>query len=138
MPQFSSLQEYMAGKIGCGVGYYHQTTDSMHVYTELNDKWLLCQDTSVHVSDPYEDGRVKPYPMFVGLNNPGMFDIDLFSFFEEGKRTGFKTPYFKDVVEPMWKCFTAHKENKDGLLFVDKIKATDWHMVTKRWLENRE
>lgn len=138
-PQFSTLQEYMAGLIGCGVGTYHQTTDSMHVYTELNDKWDMCKTTSVFVLDPYDQGEVKPYPLFEGLTDRTQhhFNVDLFAFFEDGERTEFLSPYFNDVVAPMWKTFIEHKSNRAGLKYVDNIKASDWHKVTKQWLELR-
>ncbi len=137
-PQFSTLLEYMAGQIGCGVGHYHQTTDSMHVYTELNDKWNECKFTSIFVNDPYEQGMVKPYPMFEGVENVADFDKDLFSFFEDGERVNFITPYFNDVVKPMWAAFIDHKNHKDGLKHVLNIAAQDWQLVTKRWLLEKE
>ena len=138
MPQFSTLQEYLAGKIGCGVGYYHQTTDSMHVYTELNDKWEACKNTSVLVVDPYELGTVQPFPMFTNVTDPDDFDKDLFDFFENGERLVFHTAYFNEVVRPMWDTFIRHKHHKDGLKYVDRIAASDWRLVTKNWLEKRE
>lgn len=138
MPQFSTLQEYLAGKIGCGVGYYHQTTDSMHVYTELNDKWEKCKNISVLAVDPYENGDVTPYPMFSGTSNPDYFDRDLFAFFEDGERSSFDTLYFSEVVKPMWQTFIAHKKSKDGMKHVENVAASDWRLVTKNWLEKRE
>jgi hypothetical protein len=138
MPQFSILQEYMAGKIGCGVGTYHQTTDSMHVYTELNTKWNDCKWTSVLVNDPYDQGDVHPYPLFKDVIDVDSFDADLFGFFEEGQEKYFKTAFFRDVFFPMWETFAAHKTNKNGLSIVDTILASDWQLVTKRWLESRE
>lgn len=138
MPQFSTLQEYMAGLIGCGVGMYHQTTDSMHVYTELNDKWALSKTTSVFVLDPYDQGEVHPYPLFEGVKNPNDFNADLFAFFEDGERTHFETPYFNHVVKPMWECFIDHKHFKSGKKFVSKIHATDWQLAVRNWLETRE
>lgn len=138
MPQFSTLQEYLAGKIGCGVGYYHQTTDSMHVYTELNDKWEKCKNISVLAVDPYENGDVTPYPMFSGISDPDYFDRDLFAFFEDGERSSFDTLYFSEVVKPMWQTFVAHKKSKDGMKHVENVAASDWRLVTKNWLEKRE
>lgn len=141
MPQFSTLQEYLAGKIGCGVGYYHQTTDSMHVYTELNDKWIKCKWTPVLVCDPYNEGLVRPYPMFNGCEkDPEAFDADLFCFFEDGQRDGFKTLFFRDVVQPMWDTLQLYKaKNKPAALEeANNIQATDWHLVTKSWLEARK
>jgi hypothetical protein len=138
MPQFSVLQEYIAGKIGCGVGTYHQTTDSMHVYTELNTKWEECKWTSVLVVDPYDQGEVKPYEMFAGVKDPDHFDEDLFGFFEDGQEGLFRTPFFRDVFSPMWETFKAHKKDKTGLQYVDGVLASDWRKVTKRWLKERE
>ena len=37
--QFTSLQEIVAGWIGCDVGSYHHLADSLHVY---EDKWAEC------------------------------------------------------------------------------------------------
>lgn len=137
-PQFSTLQEYLAGKIGCGVGYYHQTTDSMHVYTELNDKWTMCKMTSVFVEDPYEQGLVEPFPLFSGVENTDEFDADLFAFFECDERVNFATPYFREVVKPMWECFIDHKHYRNGKKHVEKIAASDWRLSVQQWLETRE
>ena len=140
MPQFSTLQEYMAGLIGCDIGTYHQTTDSMHVYTELNDKWENCKDISVVVNDPYCDelNPVRPYPMFKGIaDRPSLLCEDLYGFFEEDERYHFQTPYFNEVVKPMWDTFQAHKTRRTGLAYVDNIKAEDWRLVTTKWLEAR-
>lgn len=138
MPQFSVLQEYMAGKIGCDVGYYHQTTDSMHVYTELNDKWGKCKDLPLFVNDPYKNCEVKPYPLFTGIADDDDFDKDLFAFFEDDERVNFITPFFQEVVVPMWNAFIGHKRFKSGLKHVDSIQATDWRLCVQQWLENKE
>lgn len=142
MPQFSTLQEYLAGLIGVEVGVYHQTTDSMHVYTE-NPQWDKLKGTSLVYDDPY-DGEVTHYPLFAGEEiDPACpfdnaFNCDLHDFFRYGKRDGFESLYFRDVVQPMWETFIAHKMNKDGLKHVSGVKATDWKLVTRQWLEERE
>ena len=60
--QFSTLQEYMAGHIGCAVGTYHQTTSSMHVY--VNEQWSKIQNGSLSFwEDAYATASVSPYPM---------------------------------------------------------------------------
>lgn len=143
MPQFSMLQEFLAGLIGCGIGTYHQTTDSMHVYTE-NPQWDKLKDTGLLYFDPYETGHVSPYPMFEGVEvDPSVpmanaFNTDLGRFFRYGERKNFMSPFFNDVVRPMWFAFADHKAFKSGLKHVKDIKATDWQLITSQWLEARE
>jgi thymidylate synthase len=136
MPQFSILQEYMAGCIGCEVGVYHQTTDSMHVYTELNDKWEKVKNHHVHITDPYREGAVTFYPLFKETTRD-KFNSDLINFFENYERVSFDTPFFVEVVKPMWEVFIAHKHYRNGLDFVNNIRADDWRLYTTEWLERR-
>lgn len=130
-PQFTVLQEYIAGHVGCGIGVYHQTTDSMHVYTD-NPQWCKLKDLSVSVYDPYEVGMVKPRSM---MEEPNLFDIDLFDFFLRGKRSEFESAYFNEVVAPMWVSFVSWKENKTGDEQALYVKAEDWQMVTVNWIK---
>lgn len=148
--QFSTLQEYMAGMIGCEVGHYHQTTSSMHVY--VNDQWAKIKD---HVFanrfpyDPYEND-VKPYPMFATLKEPTLFDKDLQTFFElyDDKVDGCSclTPYFGQVVYPMWVCLMNWKQYqktreaesfKMAWKYAGQIGASDWRLAVKQWLNRR-
>jgi thymidylate synthase len=146
--QFSMLQEYIADKVGVRMGTYHQTTDSFHVYK--NQQWLdiLASIQAKALNDPYSDLReVKPYPM--GANHPE-WDNDLKEFFfrfDTGHETShYKSPFFCDVVEPMWRTFAAHKqwraskttanENHTRMIAAE-IAAEDWYLVTRMWLERR-
>lgn len=135
--QFSTLQEYMALRIGVPVGVYHQTTDSMHVYTD-NPQWDTLKDTDIFISDPYILREVEHFPLSVGNIDADAFDWDLSNFFEDGERDSFVSTYFRGVVKPMWQTFMAHKEYKDGLRFVHNIDASDWRFVTKQWLFEKE
>lgn len=145
MPQFSVLQEYLAGMIGVDVGTYHQITDSAHVYVE-NPQWELLKDTPLFVFDPYSDTNVlvKPYSLFTGIENrKHLFDEDLKEFFfaydnPEQKAPSFGSLFFSDVVWPMWRVFLAHKSTKSGLRFVDEVAAADWRAYTKQWLLDKE
>ena len=140
MPQFSVLQEYMAGHIGVEVGVYHQTTDSMHIYTE-NPQWDKLQYTSLSAYDPYSEGVVQPYPMITSEDDAYWFDVDLATFFAEeinGIKCNYSTDYFNDVVRPMWNTFKKHKQTKQGMSVVETIQAEDWRVNTKIWLGERE
>lgn len=138
--QFSVLQEYIAGHIGCRVGKYHQTTNCMHVYT--GEQWDKVKDTSLVVYDPYKEGDVSHYPM---MEDPEGFEWDLAKFFGEfdleqsiQDSSCYCTKYFQEVVVPMWNTFLYHKGERRGLEIVQEIQATDWKLVTSNWLEKRK
>lgn len=142
--QFSMLQEYMAGKIGCEVGVYHQTTDSMHVYT--NDQWDKVKDVDWGFSDPYIRYEVKPYEMMVCQED---WDDDLSKFFkafDDGSTPRYNTPFFTEVVEPMWLsflCYANFRQSKDFAHIADAISALndcyaeDWGLAASLWLKRR-
>lgn len=148
--QFSTLQEYMAGMIGCGVGHYHQTTSSMHVY--LNPQWEKIKNASNLATyyDPYEEGLVKPYDMMQGSKEAWHRDLDkFFSDYDNSypdRIAVFESPYFKEVVQPMWSALRAWKRyqlnrtelNKSALILaISAIQAQDWHLAVQQWVGRR-
>lgn len=141
--QFSMLQEYMAAHIGVNVGVYHQTTDSMHVYTE-NPQWEVLKMTSLVQLDPYEQD-VRPYPLRSMGETMEQWDEDLFHFFysvDNGKPVvgdQYETKYFKSVVTPMWQSLNAYKaKNKaEAVLRAAEVAADDWRQYTIQWLGDR-
>lgn len=135
--QFSMLQEYMANKIGCGVGTYHQTTDSMHVYA--NDLWDIAKEMSIVQYDPYYTCEVEPYPL--GADSV-QWDKDLdnlFDHFDNAVVVQARTQFFKEVVWPMYNTWEAHKEGKplSAIEYVNSIGASDWRLACFDWLVKR-
>lgn len=128
-PQFTTLLEYLAGRIGCEVGKYTVTTDSMHAYT--NDQWKAIV-TGVgkmgDSSDPYVYGgeRHRPFPFFDERADFTAFDEDLETFFWHARRD-FKTRFFKGVFLPMLETMESYKA-RDGREFKNaaRIEASDW------------
>lgn len=144
--QFSMLQEYMAGMIGVPVGFYHQTTDSMHVYE--NEQWDKLKNVE-HSNDPYTFGDTKPFDMML---EPQAWDQDLSNFFAsfdhnngDLKMTDLFTPFFREVVFPAWYSFQAYKEhrdNKDASGLFDALRIAqdipaDWGTAIRAWLLRR-
>lgn len=145
--QFSMLQEYLAGRIGVEVGTYYQTTDSMHVYT--NEQWAKLRDAYTKpVVDPYVLGHTAPFDM---MQCSELWDDDLCDFFYRymagirGVRDSYRTPFFKEVVVPMWYTFqqyAKYRETKDAahlddaILYTDSIAECDWKLIAKQWLQN--
>ena len=132
-PQFTILQEYMAGHIGCGIGTYTVTTDSMHVYP--NPQWERNKDPVPGAVDFYATGHVKPFPL---MAEPDKFEKDLRAVFDEGvdpEITEFSSIFFRNVYRPMWQSFIGYKK-KDGsdIFCAEAVAASDWREVTTRWL----
>lgn len=132
-PQFTMLQEYIAGHIGVKVGTYHQTTDSMHVYVD-NPQWKTLKNVDLVSEDPYQYDDVKPYPMML---QPELFDIDLYEFFHD-KRKGFRSVFFNDVVVPMYETFKAYKDNENALEIANEVGAADWRIAVQNWLQRKK
>lgn len=138
MPQFSVLQEYIASSIGVEVGVYHQTTDSMHVYTE-GPQWGLLKNTSLVVHDPYEDDGVLPFPLFSHDETQSRFDRDLRYFFDNADAntdTVYQTRFFGRVAEPMWATFKLYKAGRkdEAMKKSEEIAALDWRIYVQQWL----
>tara|TARA_R110000868_G_scaffold114309_4_gene306311 strand:- start:6345 stop:7325 length:981 start_codon:yes stop_codon:yes gene_type:complete len=138
---FSMLQEWMAGHIGVGVGPYTQVSDSLHVYTKL-PVWEKVKDTS-YVPEDYYDTEyaeliAEPYPMFKDcLLDDWNKDLEDFMLDPQTDQI-FKTPYFQDVIQPISLVWWEHKKTKNGLRYIDSIKATDWKRSCSIWLKEKE
>lgn len=137
----SMLQEYMAGRVGVEVGLYTQVSDSMHVYTDL-PIWEAVKDTSYVPEDYYQSDLpeflVKPYPMFKDCNEKSwQRDLELFML-DPCDCVEYKTPFFRDVAQPIALVWHKHKTEKNGLKHINDIKASDWRFACKRWLEVKE
>lgn len=135
-PQFTVLQEYIAGRLGIGLGNYTATTDCMHVY--LNAQWEE-QKQGYQQVDCYKTGA-KPFPM---MTEPEKFDHDLklafsYNFIGQAQAAFFQSIWFQTVYHPMAQAFVAFKAKKDPRSFVLEVAALDWRAVTLNWLDRRD
>lgn len=161
MPQFSFLQEFIAGAVGVGIGTYHQVTDSCHVYTE-NDQWNAIKDTPITRCDPYIEPdivnglypAVQAYPLYFGeFSGSGERRLlsDASSYFQILRHhieTGeippmtrcFGTNFFSYVAHPMLMSLIHYKSGdlKAAKDYAAKVKALDWRKVTLDWLSRIE
>ena len=131
--QFSVLQEYIAARVGVGIGTYTQISNSYHAYIERED-WTRVQISSVSVDDPYEREEITPYRMVI---SPSKFDQDLEAFMDNPDRTKYSNPFFLEVARPLWFGWKDHKKSKDGWKEVEKCQAPDWRLACLQWLERR-
>jgi hypothetical protein len=131
-PQFTVIQEYVAGHLRCALGTYTATTDNAHAYQ--NDQWDRIVENKRRLSDPYERS-LRPFPM---MTDPEAFDRDIYRVFHEGMDpvvTDFDSLFFRRVYRPMWRTFVDYK-NRSEMAFTsaEHVMAEDWRDYTIRWL----
>jgi thymidylate synthase len=138
---FSMLQEYVAGRTEYEIGPYTQVSDSLHVYTKL-PVWKNVENTSYVPTDYYDSEYaellVQPYPMFKDCTVRD-WEHDLQEFMvdpQDDKQ--YRTLYFQDVVQPISLIWWEHKRTRNGLKYIDSIKASDWRTACKIWLKEKE
>lgn len=140
---FSFLQEYVAGAVGCGVGGYWQMSNNYHAYVN-ND-----YDKIAHLADqvddgmtarpcPYELGAVSAYP--IKVYSTKIWDEDLGVFFENGTVVGFRDPFFRQVVTPMWHAHQAYgsRDFDQARDILAQCAATDWRLAATQWITRRQ
>jgi hypothetical protein len=141
--QFSTLQEYLADKVGVEVGPLVQLSDSWHVYTggPGGEAWQRLMQGhvfsmgGVHDYEYYADGIVHPYA--IGAHDAD-WDEDLKDFFAGFDQLNnpvahvFRTPYFRRVVTPMWLAWQTR-----DISVLEECRATDWRTAAKAWLQRR-
>lgn len=152
---FSFLQEYLAARIGCEVGLYHQVTNNLHVYTERfkPDEWLA--DTTypkkyTGLDEPWVYAQDKDNPQFVGaktihplVRDPAVFDREVKDFVDRHRMDAFAgsytEPFLRSVAQPMSIAFHHYKrdEMKNALSTIDLVDAPDWRIAGRRWLQRR-
>lgn len=153
--QFSILQEYLATRLGVGVGRYHQVTNNLHVYTAnwKPDEWLA-DETPDYYTNPNpsglpadEQGRSwgrdfgERFPL---VRDPAAFKKELPEFVDRhrnGDQLGgyYAEPFLCDVAQPACVAFHHHKRGNypDALKVAGRIKADDWRVAAIAWIERR-
>jgi len=131
---FSTLQEYLASRLGLAIGPYTQVSDSFHAYDGV---WEKCWGLPVDQPCPYETGEVAASPLHA--DDPG-WDADLADLFETPSGPGrYRTPWFETTVKPL---FLANALRQAGawaaaVEAAQECASTDWRWATVEWLQRR-
>lgn len=141
---FSVLQEYMAAKLGCGIGVYTHISDSWHYYLSNPFAQAVTRGERLDRRDYYYSGGAPVQTRAIGLVNVGaeQWDRDL-SYFMSPKwddMTVYKDVFFSRVAYPMrdaWACYK--RGDLDAALVVAAIiLAPDWRAACVEWLKRRK
>lgn len=132
---FSYLQEYLAARIGVGIGYYYQFTNNLHVYADNFEPEAWLSDIETY---PY-----KPNTQFISMiQDPERFEKELIWVADAPVTSpylGCQEPWFKNLIIPAMLAYTHYKEGDlfQALDSAGDILQDDWRTACVRWLTRR-
>jgi len=139
---FSVLQEYMATKIGVPVGRYFHLSNNYHAYLKT---YQPLADAVLVEASPYD--HISPFYLDTGIQDSmTLWDEDLETFFNDTAEMAngdFQTPFFNDVVVPLWEAHRSYREQTgekrylEAIAILDSCYAMDWRMACKDWITVR-
>lgn len=144
---FSVLQEYLAARIGVGVGRYYQISNNFHVYTGILPKVLGERDRLPPIENPYATAPERTVQPLV--TDPDKFDSDLKRFMvwtntdaRQEYPYAYNNKWFSHTAEPLYVAHMRWKaKDREGALHIinDSLFniAPDWRLAAKAWMERR-
>jgi thymidylate synthase len=146
----SMLMEYVAGRVGVGVGTMYQLSNNYHAYVDMLDK--IGDPEDLDGNDPYDDGVVHSIAM---AHDWESWDSDLHKFMSWHDWLWSQTSEFTDIsvgvhnrAENSWFSNVAvpvvqtawHWRRKDhhaAVLCSRDIEAPDWSLACREWIDRR-
>lgn len=131
---FSFLQEFIARSVGCLLGSYWQISANFHAYLATLEKVKSLQ---VDIN-PYRVHEVAPYPI-LGESGWRVWMEDASILLDEGPIVGFRDPFFRRVVTPMYHAHAVYKrgEYEAAKEILQQCEATDWRRACIEWIDRR-
>jgi hypothetical protein len=141
---FSILMAYVADSIGVGIGYYHQISDNLHIYTDVlpREKWEpLRADLVAH--DPHVDLSYSTSPREVYLRTRAEWDhaakLVVARNWDAIEWQRFTSRYFGAVVRNVLLSYDLYKTGdfKKALIAAEQIGDKAWRAACVEWLQRR-
>lgn len=129
---FSILQEYLAARIGVGVGKLYQYSWNWHMYDSAQN--LVDTESALAWAGEYPANRVDL------VTNPDTFDDEVAAYTENpDDAEDFENTFFKTVALPMFRANEARREKnyEIALIHAEEIKAQDWREACVAWIKRR-
>ena len=147
---FSMLQEYLAGRIGVGVGTLYQLSNNYHAYLDMIERIGPPEGLDAH--DPYATGEVRAVPMGEDWSK---WDADLAAFMRWHDWLWAQTSEFTDIsvgvanqstnqwfltvpvraTQSRW--LWKHDRKSEARLTAEEIAAPDWRRACVEWMSRR-
>lgn len=136
---FSVLQEYLAARIGVGVGKMYQVSFNYHAYTNvldgLEEKGILEEGANQTWEYPAETTPI--------VTNPNQFDTDLGRFMDGSflaRDISFANSFFPVVACPMIEANAYWKQGRrvEALECLRRMPPRlDWRLAAEQWMQRR-
>ena len=144
----SVMGEVVAGLAGMKLGTYRQISNNYHAYMDLFDKLSreIYSTSRVQWTNPYSSYLEAPTPIVSGttveerMTSAEAVLRDCEALVNNETETIFETPFFWDVVRPMWDSHTLYRVGMHTKA-VDRclaIRSRDWREATREWLVRRQ
>lgn len=135
---FSVLQEYLAARIGVGVGVMYQFSNNWHGYTDVLDR---VSPAEYHQGwDPYQRiGGPVPLPMFTV---PDAIDDDVERFLSDtwdSDNAIYANSWFITTALPMRRAHSRWRggDREGAARYLQSVAAEDWRIAALDWLDRR-
>ena len=136
---FSILQQYLALRIGCGIGTYTQVSNNWHIYASSQDKVDL---RSAELS------ATRPYPGHVPLTEDVSTLDDEIRWYvrslweledDAPELLLLRSSLLRETAFPMSRVALAHRagHRSVALAWAEQVRAPDWQRATLEWLARR-
>lgn len=152
---FSVLQEYLAARIGVGVGRYYQVSNNYHAYVSEIDRlcgrcappFVRAQQRGGSLVDCLSDNRYIRHSSRPLVDVPEAFDAEVRTvlaayetgFADDGLVEGLGNSFLERVVVPALRAHSEYREKSWGLCkeYLDCIRAPDWRVAMTEWIDRR-
>jgi len=132
---FSILQEYIAEKLGYGMGEYRQFSNNFHIYTDIYPLTKL--------SDMLEDARtLDMYAKYPDMKTIPLecdqprWEEHLERFLNTGLVNSNVTGFLKDVAAPLYAAWFERKSGNvdDAITIIREMVYSDWQIAALDWM----
>lgn len=127
---FSVLQEYLAARIGVGIGKLYQLSNNYHAYVVPFNKVFPLEN--IRPVPPASPTRI--------VTIPHAFDQDLKWFFEEDwANSVYHNEFFHRVAVPMRLAYMdwREKDYDEAINIISSAPACDWIAAAASWFQRR-
>jgi thymidylate synthase len=133
---FSILQEYLAARIGVGMGKLYQMSNNYHGYLDKMQPLIPYSEFPDH----YQIGHVVSTQI---VTHPGHFDHDLWIYFSDmWDCSQYTNKFFEDVAIPLRVSYAlwrkkARARAKEALIGAGVTRGRDWLIAANQWFDRR-
>lgn len=157
---FSVCLEYLAGRLGLGVGTMTTVSNNFHAYVDKMPDRETVNTALYKTGDPYTNAAelVEPWGLLDGRapandimrydepRREAIMQKGLEVFFEHGATAAMfaEWPWMAQVLAPMVRAHRAWKQGKGAdryeiaLSLLDGVAASDWRRAGREWILRRQ